>query len=141
MEPNHKDATNVPSKYTTPDGFRSENLLLTDTATLTNSQHERKNTFGSQQQLIGAQVEFNSPQMQQSNQATAEFNPSLPVSPAQMSPEDSKKKSKHAKKLSIIIDEEIEMKGGDINSPALHSNKSKPTNPAKSSEFKNGMVN
>ena len=58
-----------------------------------------------------------------------------------MSPEDSGKKPKHAKKLSIIIDEEIEMKGGDINSPALHSNKSKPTNPAKSSEFKNGMVN
>ena len=33
MEPNHKDATNVPSKYTTPDGFQSENLLIKDTPT------------------------------------------------------------------------------------------------------------
>ena len=37
MEPNHKDATNVPSKYTSPDGFQSENLLLKDTPSLKSS--------------------------------------------------------------------------------------------------------
>ena len=30
MEPNHRDATNVPSKYTTPSGLQSDSVLLKD---------------------------------------------------------------------------------------------------------------
>ena len=82
-----------------------------------------------------------------SNQNTGEFNGSFPASPLQqspiISPSKNSKKSKPEMKLSIVIDEEIELTGGGNGniSPKLNTEKNQHIDPTRSAEIKSGFAN